>query len=393
MPVLLQINECLNYSTGKIAQQIGELAIGKGWESWIAYSGLEKAIPSKSNIIKVGSPLNAIIHYAKFRLFDKEGLVSRKETKYLIEKIDAIKPTIIHLHNIHDHWLNYELLFEYIAQKRIPVVWTQHDCWSFTGGCMYYDMLNCDKWKKKCIKCHDRRTLINRASINLRKKISSISRIDKIVFVPVSDWLGNSLRESALSHYPITIIHNGIDINVFRPIDKSNLEDKKFCIIGVAAVWDARKGLNDFIRLRSMLPEEEYSIILVGLNKKQIKALPLGIKGIERTQNVEELAKLYSEADVFLNPTYSDNFPTTNIEALACGTPIITYKTGGSPEAIDANTGIVVEQGDIMMMKHAILNLKEKPIKRDKCRERAIRFFDKNKCFERYFDIYNELIE
>lgn len=389
---LLQINECLNLSTGKIAQQIGDLAINKGWESWIAYSGLEKPIPSKSNVIKVGSKINAIIHYANYRLFDKEGLTSSFTTGRLIKKIEEIAPDIIHLHNIHDHWLNYEVLFEYIAKKNIPVIWTQHDCWAFTGGCMYYDMLNCDKWKKDCSECPDKRSLYNRANKNFKKKTSLLSKIEKLVFVPVSDWLGDSLRQSTFSNRPIITIHNGIDTNVFRPYERTPKEDRKFGVIGVAAVWDARKGLTDFFKLRSLLPEKDYSITLVGLNKKQIQSLPLGITGIERTQNAEELAKLYSEADVFVNPTYSDNFPTTNIEALACGTSVITYKTGGSPEAIDDKTGIVINQGNVEALSQAIFEMKKNPLDRKACRDRAIENFDKNKCFERYFDLYKELI-
>lgn len=389
---LLQINECLNLSTGKIAQQIGDMAISKGWESWIAYSGLEAPVPSKSNVIKVGSTLNALIHYANYRFFDKEGLSSRRVSKAFITKIEEISPDIIHLHNIHDHWLNYELLFEFIAEKKIPVVWTQHDCWSFTGGCMYYDMLNCDKWKKDCSECPDKRSLFNRANKNFKKKTSLLSKIEKLVFVPVSEWLGDSLRKSAFSNCPIITIHNGIDTNVFRPYESTPKEDGMFSIIGVAAVWDARKGLTDCIKLRSLLPEKEFSITLVGLNKKQIQSLPLGITGIERTQNAEELAKLYSEADVFVNPTYSDNFPTTNIEALACGTPVITYKTGGSPEAIDDKTGVVINQGDVEAISQIVCELRNNPLDRNACRNRAIENFDKNKCFELYFDIYKELI-
>ena len=391
MAKLLQINECLNFSTGKIAQQIGEVAIDSGWESWIAYSGRQKSIPSKSNVIKVGSTFTSIAHYVNFRMFDKEGLCSNYQTKSLIERIKSIAPDIIHLHNIHDHWLNYELLFDYLSHINKPIVWTQHDCWAFTGGCMYYDLLGCNKWKEECDKCPDTRSIINRANFNYRNKKRYISKLDKIVFVPVSDWLANALRESAFSKKPIVTIHNGIDIDTFRPLAR-NKNKTTFNILGVAAVWDARKGLTDFIKLRSMLPEKDFSITLVGLNKKQIQSLPLGITGIERTQNVEELAKLYSEADVFVNPTYSDNFPTTNIEALACGTPVITYKTGGSPEAIDDKTGVVINQGEVEALSQAVNELSKKPLERKACRIRAIENFDKNKCFEQYISLYNELL-
>ena len=392
MAKLLQINECLNFSTGKIAQHIGEVAIDSGWESWIAYSGRQKSIPSKSNVIKVGSTFASIAHYVNFRMFDKEGLCSNYQTKSLIERIKSIAPDIIHLHNIHDHWLNYELLFDYLAHINKPIVWTQHDCWAFTGGCMYYDLLGCNKWKEECDKCPDRRSIINRANFNYRNKKRYISKLDKIVFVPVSDWLANALRESAFSKKPIVTIHNGIDIDTFRPLAR-NKNKTTFNILGVAAVWDARKGLDDFIKLRGLLSDEMFSITLVGLNKKQIKSLPTGINGIERTHNVDELVKLYSDADVFVNPTYSDNFPTTNIEALACGTPVITYNTGGSPEAIDDKTGFVVEQGNLEALTNAITSLREKPLDPKECRKRAETLFNKEDRFKDYINLYEQLLK
>ena len=392
MKKLLQINECLNFSTGKIAQQIGDLALKNGWESWIAYSGREKTIQSRSQLIKVGSLTDATIHYIYNRLFDGEGLTSTLETKKLIKRIEDIEPNIIHLHNIHDHWLNYEVLFKYLAPKNIPIIWTQHDCWSFTGGCMYYDLHNCSGWLNGCQNCKDKRALFNRAKNNYHRKIKAITALDKITLVPVSDWLGDSLRMSALRRLPIHTIHNGIDINLFKPTKKMDRCNKKFIVLGVAAVWDARKGLDDFIKLRALLPKDDFTIILVGLTKKQIRSLPDGVRGIERTQSVVELANLYSEADVFVNPTYSDNFPTTNLEALACGTPVITYNTGGSPEAIDEMTGRVVNQGDINALAQSIHNLKEHPIDKEVCRKRVEDHFDKERCFMDYITLYNKIL-
>ena len=391
MPKILQINCCLNLSTGKIVQQIGELAISKGWESWATNPGREHPVPSKSHVIKVGTLIDAFLHYAGQRLFDNEGLSSAKYTRDLLKKIDEIKPDVIHLHNIHDHWLNYPILFEYLSTLDTPVVWTQHDCWSFTGGCMYFDMLKCDRWKDGCKGCPDKRTILkNQAERNYQLKKDYFDKIKTLVFIPVSDWLSNSLRDSAQRHRPVITIHNGTDLNIFKPQEK-NPSDNKFRIIGVASTWDARKGLDDFVKLRDIL-SDDYEITLVGLTSKQIKSLPAGIKGISRTSNVHELAKLYSESDVFVNPTYSDNFPTTNIEALACGTPVITYKTGGSPEAIDESTGMVVEQGNVEALADAIKQMRLHPLSSEDCRKRAEEHFDKDKCFEKYIDLYESLM-
>ncbi len=391
MPILFQINECLNLSTGRIAQQIGETAISHGWQSWIAYSGREPLVESKSQTIRVGNVYDACLHYAGQSLFDSEGLYSKYYTKKLITEINKINPDFIQLHNIHDHWLNMPLLFGYLATLNTPVIWVQHDCWSFTGGCMYFDMLECQKWKYGCLGCPDKRNLlVNQAQRNWRLKEDLLSKIKNLSFVCVSGWLSDLMKESFHKDRPIYTIHNGTDLNVFRPLN-SKRKDDKFHVLGVAALWDARKGLDDFVELRKRLPSD-FEITLVGLSKKQISELPEGIKGISRTSNVQELVQLYNEADVFVNPTYSDNFPTTNIEALACGTPVITYKTGGSPEAIDDKTGVIINQGDVEALSQSVCELRRNPLDRNACRYRAIENFDKNKCFERYFDLYKELI-
>ncbi len=390
MKRLLQINVCSNVlSTGKICEDIAKVSQNAGWDTYIVYNSNGK--PSVSNEIPIGSKANKFFHYLQYRLFDNEGLNSQKQTKYLLRRIEEIMPDIIHLHNIHDHWLNYPLLFNYIADRNIPVVWTQHDCWAFTGGCMYFDFSNCERWKNGCVGCPERRGLLvkNRARKNFELKKLLIEKIPSITFVPVSNWLGDLMKQSVQKNRPIITIHNGVDISQFRPV--TSIAKTKFKVIGVAAVWDARKGLDDFIKLRNILPSE-IDIILVGLTSKQIESLPKGFVGICRTSSVEELVQLYSDADVFVNPTYADNFPTTNIEALACGTPVITYKTGGSPEAIDEETGVVVEQGNLTALAEAILRIKEEPLSSETCRKRAVLYFDKDKSFKQYLNIYNELI-
>lgn len=397
MPTLLQITIGLGLSIGKISQAIGEKVIDNGWESWIAYSARSKSSPPhlktvKSKVIKTGSTLDSYIHYAGFRLFDNEGLGSSASTKELVERIKEIQPDIIQLHNIHDHWINYPILFEYLATLETPVVWVQHDCWAFTGGCMYFDMLGCDHWKTGCKSCPDKRTwLLNQSERNFKLKRELLSKIKNLTFVPVSGWIGDMLKESAQKDRPIITIHNGIDLSRFKPTGKK-MNDGRFRVLGVAAVWNERKGLSDFVKLRSML-SDDYEITLVGLPQKQIENLPQGINGLTRTNSIEELAELYSQSDVYVLPTYSDNFPTTNLEALACGTPVITYKTGGSPEAIDEKTGVVVEQGNMDALANAIMQMKDNPLSSEACRKRAIELFDKDKCFETYIDLYNKLLE
>lgn len=390
MPTLLQINVVSNLlSTGKIAEDIAKVAIAHGWKSYIAYGRDSK--PSVSQEIKIGSKFEVYEHYALNKLFDCEGWASKTSTRKLVQQIAEITPDIIQLHNIHDHYLNYPILFEYLTKSNVPVVWVQHDCWSFTGGCMYFDMFNCSKWKTECKDCPEKRALFGDNTTNhFRLKKQLLDAIPNLIFVPVSDWLHGLLSQSAQKHRPIITIHNGVDISRFKPMNSTIAKDK-FRILGVAAVWDKRKGLDDFIRLREYL-SDEFEITLVGLSQKQVDNLPAGIKGLTRTANVEELVQLYSDSDIFVNPTYSDNFPTTNIEALACGTPVITYQTGGSPEAVDEKSGRVVPQGDLDALVAAIQKVKAQPFSSKDCRKRAVKLFDKDRCFEQYLKLYNILI-
>lgn len=399
MPTLLQINVTSNWgSTGKIAEHIGVLAQQSGWDSYIAYG--RYANPSRLNTIKIGNIVDVYEHYIENRFFNREGLASRKATKKFLKQIDEINPDIVHLHNIHDHYLNYKLLFEYLAKKKIPVVWTQHDCWAFTGHCAHFDGISCNKWIKDCDGCPQIKSFsLDRSKENYELKRSLFTSLSSLTLVPVSDWLRRLLIRSFLKEQSICVIKNGIDLDVFKQnnhiVDirtKYNLGKRKI-IMGCASVWTQSKGLADFVKLRNLLPISDYTIILVGLSKEQISNLPEGIIGLERTNSLSELVELYSIADMFVNPTYSDTYPTTNLEALACGTPVITYMTGGSPESVDEKTGIVVEQGNINALANAIVGMTKDSSISDACRKRAEEYFDNKKCFEKYINLYNSILK
>ena len=396
MPTLLQINETANsVSHGKIAEEIGKLAISKGWRSVIAYG--RWATPSQSELIRIGSKFSVIEHGIESRLLDNHGLASRRATRTFIRQIEEIKPDIIHLHNIHGYYLNYQLLFKYLNETNIPVVWTLHDCWSFTGHCAHFVKAGCEKWKTGCYDCPLKnlypKSFIDRSNRNYSLKNELFGSNNNLHIVAVSDWLAGHVRHSFFKDKDIHVIKNGVDLKVFIP---SFCEDnRKHRILGVSSVWYKSKGLIDFCELWEMLDHEKYEIVIVGLTKKQIANLPQGIIGIERTESVKELVSLYSSADVLVNPTYADTFPTVNLEALACGTPVVTYRTGGSPEAVSPETGFVVEQGDINGLVDAIkeISAKGKSYYQSKCRERAEQLFDKNKCFEAYLNLYETLID
>lgn len=386
---LVQVNVTANWgSTGKIAEGIGVAAMKRGWESVIAYGRYMN--PSQTRLIKVGRQLDVYAHYARSRFLDGEGLGSKRATRALVEQIESERPDVIHLHNIHDHWLNYPVLLKYLASIDIPVVWTFHDCWAFTGGCAHFEDSGCDLWKggwcRECIEGH------KNSNRNFKLKKDLISGLGKrLTVVAVSRWMAEFAKESFLKDTgaEITVLNNGINLDIFKPADCN----KGKMILGVSNVWPKSKGLDDFIRLRALLPQS-VGITVVGLSEKQLKSLPAGITGMARTGSAQELARLFSEASVFVNPTYCDSFPTVNLEALACGTPVITYRTGGSPEAIDELTGIVVEKGDIGGLADAISRVIDNPedFAPEACRRRALENFNQDVQFSKYIDLYERIL-
>lgn len=405
MVKVLQISSEVNIgSVGKIAEQLGEEILKQKWESYIAYG--RDGLPSTSQIFKIGNKLDKIRHGIYTRITDRHGFASKKATKSLIKKIDLIKPDIIHLHHLHGYFINIEILSEYLAQIETPIVWTFHDCWSFTGHCAHYEFIGCKKWLTQCQKCPQKgeypKSLFRDSSYqNYIDKKRLFNAMPNLTIVSVSNWLQGEVAKSFLKGHTTRTIQNGIDLAKFVAGSKKNIDnikkkynvENKFIILGVANPWTRKKGLDYFLELSDRL-SSDFRIVLVGLKKRQIERVRHRIVGLERTKNVEELAQLYSAADVFLNLTLENSFPTTNLEALACGTPIITFRSGGSPEALDENTGIVVEKGDCYGIENAIYQIQKKGSKhyQDLCRQRAELYFDKRKCFSKYIELYKEIL-
>ena len=397
---ILQINVTSNWgSTGHIVEDIGNLIQKSGDESYISFG--RYAYPSKSQIIKIGTKKDIYIHVLQTRLFDKHGLASKKATKELIKEIINIKPNIIHLHNIHGYFLNYTILFEFLSNLDIPIVWTLHDCWAYTGHCAYYTFAGCNRWKTGCHHCPQKNSypssyFLDRSKKNYSDKKEAFTSIKNMTIVPVSNWLSEEVKQSFLNKYPIKVISNGIDFNIFRPqiIDKKEFGlENKFVILGVASIWEKRKGLNDFIHLRTILPPN-YIIVLIGLSQKQINKLPQGIIGIKRTSNVQELAKYYSIADVYINFSVEETFGMTTCESLACGTPVIVYNSTACPEIVSNETGYVVEVGDFdnVVRKIKEIEILGKNKFKNICHKRALRLFNKEDKYNEYLNLYKILL-
>lgn len=395
---LLQINVTANSgSTGRIAENIGKFFIRKDHKSYIAFG--RDAQESQSELIKVGSTLDHYVHGLKTRFLDRHGFASKKATKSLIKKIKKIQPDAIGLHNLHGYYLHGGILFDYLkSNQQIPVVWTLHDCWPFTGHCIYFGYEGCEKWKTHCNNCPLNYTypksFFDNSYKNFEDKQQILTGHQNLTIVTPSRWLQGLVGESFLQNYETKVIHNGIDLSQFQILDRKELsKSNKKTVLGVASIWEERKGLNDFVKLSKELPEE-YQIVLIGVSKSQMKRLPQSIKAISRTEDISELVEWYNRADVFVNPTYEDNFPTTNIEALACGTPVVTYATGGSPEAINGDTGLVVAKGSLDSLTDAIIKVIKQSDEETAqlCRKRAEENFNMKDRFLDYYNLYQEVL-
>ena len=360
MKILMINSVCGIRSTGRICTDIAEILEAEGHECKIAYG--RESVPEQYQkyAVKIGNTLSVRLDALKTRIFDNAGFNSKKATKKFIKWIQEYNPEVIHLHNLHGYYLNIEILFRYLKTCGKRIIWTLHDCWAFTGHCVYFDFARCNKWEKGCKHCSQKKKypqslLLDKSDQNYRQKRELFTGIPNMTIVTPSQWLAELVKRSFLGNYDVQVIRNGVDLNVFHYMESDlreqyGIQDKTI-LLGVASVWDARKGFADFIALSKLL-EDQYQIVLIGVSKKQLESLPSQIIGVERTNNVKELAQWYSTADVFLNLTYEDNYPTVNLEAQACGTPVITYATGGSVESVCSNN--IVEKGDIEKVKDVL---------------------------------------
>ena len=395
-----QINGGVFGSTGKIMLSIARLAEENGFDTFCA-APITKPNRKKSPnepYYKIGNYYSRLIAVFFDRFFDNR-VAAVGATKKLVSKLKEFAPDILHLHNIHGGYINLKILFKYIKEYNIKVVWTLHDCWAFTGHCPHFIMYNCEKWKTGCYKCPRYRDypkhVFDNSTKMYRIKKELFTGIQNMTIVTPSAWLGQLVKQSFLKDYCVKVINNGIDLNVFKPIESSfkeryNIPKEKFILLGVAFGWGYRKGLDVFINLSKRL-SDQYQIVLVGTDDDIDKQLPKNIISIHRTQNQKELAEIYTAADLFINPTREENFPTVNIESLACGTPVLTFKTGGSPEIIDETCGSSVTYDDENALEKEIIRIHdEKPYLRDACVLRATSF-DMNCRFRDYIALYKHI--
>lgn len=396
MKILLLNSDCGYGSTGRICVELYQKIISSGNESCIAYG--RECTDYDVKTIRIGDKLDVYGHVLKTRLFDMQGFGSQKATNHFIKKCEQYHPDIIHLHNIHGSYINIELLFEYLKKWNGPVIWTLHDCWSFTGHCAYYTYANCNKWKNGCHHCiqktvYPKSYFLDRSRKNYEDKKHLFQGLHKLTITTVSNWLHDEVKQSFLKDVDSKVIPNGIDLNIFKPTSSSFREkyhlEKSIVLLGVASIWHDRKGLWLFEELVSKL-DDRYKIVLVGVTQKQAAHLSKDIITIERTNHIKELVEIYSAADVFLNPSIEETFGMVSLEALACGTPVITNLFSANPELVNNECGRIVREISADCFLEAINDLEKNPVIFENCIKKANENMI-NQCYQKYLNLYDEV--
>ena len=384
-------------STGRICTDLADVLKLHGHECKIVY-GREKAPEKYIDVsYRIGNEGTVKLNGLLSRLFDNEGFNAKKQTKELVSFMMEYKPDIVHLHNLHGYYLNIQILLNYLANNDLPVIWTMHDCWAVTGHCSHFTTINCEKWKTGCYHCeksssYPRSILIDASRQNWKKKKELFLSLNRLYIVTPSEWLAEIMRNSFLNQYSISAIPNGVDLESFKPThsdfrEEYHLENKKI-VLGVATSWNENKGLNEFIHLQDELGKD-YQVVLVGLTKRILDNLPPKIIGIRRTNSLEELAGLYTTADVFLNAGQQETMGLTTVEAMACGTPVVVSNLTAVPEVVDEKGGVVFKDYSVKAMAEKIRQVIASEYKYT--RETAFKY-EKSRQYEKYIALYERIV-
>lgn len=390
---VVQINNGNIGSIGNIMKDISCVLTDNNIETYLMLAAPTQ--PVADNTIQFSSANQNRISRMLGRVTGFSGCFAYTQTYRLLRKLEQLHPDVVHLHNLHDGYVNLNMLFEYLKRHHISVVWTLHDCWAFTGKCPYFEITACDKWIEGCYSCPSLgeypKAFFDRTAYLYNKKRELFTSLDNLTLVTPSEWLRNCVRKSYLSGIPVYTIYNGVDHKVFHYRENDFRERygiaNKEIILGCASPFNHRKGIDIFVRMAQDLDENKYVIVLIGLDDEQISVLPDKMIKIHRTNNREELAMWYSEADVFVNPTREEVLGMTNIEAMSCGTPVVTFRTGGSTETVDKDSGIVIDKDDYNSLLECLNRKEYKRFNPDACIRRASEF-SKEKMGEEYLRLY-----
>ena len=403
MPKLVQFNSVANWgSTGRLAEDIGDVAMAAGWESFIVFG--RESNPSNSHLIQVGGRMSVMSHVIISRLFDRHGFGSYMATKQLLKRLDEIKPDVFQFHNVHGYYLNLPLVLQYAIEKRIPIVWSLHDCWSMTGHCSHFVTVGCDRWKTECHNCPRRcdypsSWFIDSSRRNYRDKKRLIEAVPRLTIISGSEWLAGIAAQSYFKGRDIRYIPDGIDTSIYQPRSNGDeLRNKlglkgKFVILATGTVWGENKGLKDYGELRKML-SDDYAIVLVGMSDEDLATVPEGVIGLPRTKSPQELSEFYSMADCVMSLSRMESFGLTPVEGFACGTPAIVYNTTALPELITPETGYVASFLSVTDVKEKVemMKAKGKAFFSQSCRRVAVEKYDRHRCYSEYLKVYEGLM-
>jgi glycosyltransferase involved in cell wall biosynthesis len=402
--IIAEINTVQYGSTGRIMLDIADAARKRGHTVYTYSARLFKRsgklrFPEISGHTYYGNVASSFLHKAAGQITGFNGLFSAIATKRLVKRMTAQKVEAVHLHNLHEFCINLPVLFKYIKKNNIKVFWTLHDCWSFTGHCPHFDAIGCDKWRTGCGSCPQKsvypRTILDTTRFMWKVKKKCFTGIRDMTIITPSEWLAGLVRKSFLGCYPVKVINNGINTSVWTPSESDfrtvhGIQGKM--ILGVAMGWGHLKGLDVFVELARRLPRDEYTVVLVGTDDATEKQLPEGVISIRRTESIKELAEIYTAADLFVNPTRQDTYPTVNLEAIACGTPVLTFRTGGSPEMINDKMGRVVERDDIeaLISEIELMTGSDAPLFDRDVLVKEAEAYDASLRFNQYVDLYEQ---
>ncbi len=399
------INVTSGLSTGRVATDICEVLQGLGHKALLCYS--RGYPPTRVPGFRVGNAADVWLHALQARLWDRAGFLSRGATRRLVKQLALYKPDIVHLHNLHGYYLDVRTLFAYLAEAGVPVVWTLHDCWAFTGHCAYYSMAECERYRTGCGHCpqlsaYPAAFLVDQSARNWQQKRTAFESVPDLTLVTPSVWLGREVRRSFLGKRPVRVIPNGIDLTAFSPCDEPDLLGDvvkryglkelsgKHMLLSVASTWDERKGLDDLVALSKRL-REDMMIVVVGLTEHQRGQLPITMLGLPRTQSVRELRALYAAADLYLSLSHEETQGMTLLEALACGTQVLCYDATALPETVTPDVGVVVPEDDLDAAAEACARLCDEPKSPLNCRARAGQY-EKRRQYAQYVGLYEELL-
>lgn len=399
---VIQINEyCGTGSTGKICFELANLLHFKGNSCWVIYGRKKATKESERYGIRMTGEVGVRIHGIATRIFDRHAFSSTFETLKLLLFINSFKPDIIHLHNLHGYYINVAVLFHYIKRHNLPIVWTLHDCWTLTGHCAHFFQIGCERWISGCYQCPQKREypasfFWDMSKFNWKKKKRIFTDIENIRIVTPSFWLSDLVSKSYLNRYQINVIPNGVDLDIFYPRKKNIFRDRfkdKKIILGVSYIWNENKGIKDFIDLSFFLDKTKFQIVLVGSIEDKM-VVPPDIFLLNRTDSPDELAQIYSSADIYLNLSKVEVFGMTVVEAMACGCPVLSYECGGTSEIIEGTCGSIVSNWNLNVVIEEIKKIVEydQVETRKACLKQAKKF-SKEKMLKNYYLLYEEMLK